>query len=74
LLFQLTCRVKFALETFIRAFLTKPSDNTQSLGITGMSFALKVTEKFTPVDMTGSYVHTVHTQVLPRLSDKDVTS
>jgi len=39
-----------------------------------MSFALKVTEKFTPVDMTGSYVHTVHTQVLPRLSDKDVTS
>jgi hypothetical protein len=55
-MFQLTCRVKSALDTLIRAFLTKPSDNTQSLGISGMSFTLKMTEKFTPVNMTGSYV------------------
>lgn len=57
MLFQLNCRVESALETFIRVYLSKPSDNKQSLRIIGMSFTLKMNEKFTLLNMTGSYVH-----------------
>jgi hypothetical protein len=57
LLFQLNCRVESELETFIRVFLRKPSDNKQSVRIIGMSFTLKMNEKFILVNMTGSYVH-----------------